>query len=161
MQSRIILLPSLAIERDDLDEVPFNQIGGLGRAFELFAQRENGAVKEIQFLYRTSRRLLPVYIDSQLRILEWGNQSGRGPLPMPGWCHKEWLEAGHWQGLRPEPAIIVAAMALELGVWYQVKQGIECVVVHNHAYLVTEPSTHYYRIMTRSNRMPVLVGQTI
>jgi type I restriction enzyme R subunit len=27
---------SLAIETDDLDEVPFNQIGGLGRAFELF-----------------------------------------------------------------------------------------------------------------------------
>jgi len=27
---------SLAIDRDDLDEVPFNQIGGLGRAYELF-----------------------------------------------------------------------------------------------------------------------------
>ncbi len=30
---------SLAIDRDDLDEVPFNQIGGLGRAFELFGDR--------------------------------------------------------------------------------------------------------------------------
>ncbi len=27
---------SLAIEQDDLDEVPFNQIGGLGKAYELF-----------------------------------------------------------------------------------------------------------------------------
>ncbi len=30
---------SLSIERDDLDEVPFNQIGGLGRAHELFGER--------------------------------------------------------------------------------------------------------------------------
>ena len=30
---------SLAIDRDDLDEVPFNQIGGLGRAYELFGEQ--------------------------------------------------------------------------------------------------------------------------
>ena len=30
---------SLAIERDDLDEVPFNQFDGLGKAFELFGDR--------------------------------------------------------------------------------------------------------------------------
>jgi type I restriction enzyme R subunit len=30
---------SLAIERDDLNEVPFNQLGGLGRAAELFGDR--------------------------------------------------------------------------------------------------------------------------
>jgi type I restriction enzyme, R subunit len=27
---------SLSIEQDDLEEVPFNTIGGLGRAYELF-----------------------------------------------------------------------------------------------------------------------------
>ena len=30
---------SLAIEQDDLEEVPFNTIGGLGRAYELFGER--------------------------------------------------------------------------------------------------------------------------
>lgn len=30
---------SLAIDRDDLDEIPFNQIGGLGRAYELFGEQ--------------------------------------------------------------------------------------------------------------------------
>jgi type I restriction enzyme R subunit len=29
---------SLAIEQDDLEEVPFNTIGGLGRAYELFGE---------------------------------------------------------------------------------------------------------------------------
>ena len=30
---------SLEIERDDLEEVPFNTIGGLGRAYELFGDQ--------------------------------------------------------------------------------------------------------------------------
>ena len=30
---------SLSIEQDDLNDVPFNQIGGLGRAYELFGDK--------------------------------------------------------------------------------------------------------------------------
>ncbi|MBZ4284195.1 hypothetical protein LAJ55_15435, partial [Streptococcus pneumoniae] len=30
---------SLNIEQDDLEEVPFNAIGGLGRAYELFGDK--------------------------------------------------------------------------------------------------------------------------
>ena len=37
---------SLAIDRDDLDEVPFNQIGGLGRAYELFGEQFFVAILE-------------------------------------------------------------------------------------------------------------------
>lgn len=131
------------------------------RLTERIVHRDEGTGREVQFLYRTPRRLLPVYVDSQLRILEWGNRDGHGPLPQPGWCHREWLDLGHWQELRPQPATIVAALAWERGVWYQVKEGIECVVVRGHAYMLTEPASHYYRIMTRSNRMPVLIGQRI
>jgi hypothetical protein len=29
------------------------------------------------------------------------------------------------------------------------------------AYVIVEPASHYYRVMTRSRWMPVLVGQTI
>ena len=53
------------------------------------------------------------------------------------------------------------SIGVDRGVWYQVKEGIKCVVVQNHVYMLTEPATHYYRIMTRSNRMPILIGQTI
>ncbi len=38
---------SLQIESDDLDEVPFNQIGGLGRAYELFGERLNLLLEEL------------------------------------------------------------------------------------------------------------------
>ena len=37
---------SLAIERD-LDEVPFKQIGGLGRAYELFGEQLAALLEEL------------------------------------------------------------------------------------------------------------------
>ncbi len=129
------------------------------RLSERIAQRDNGSGREIQFLYRHRRPLLPVQVDGQLRIMDWGSK--RGPLPMGGWCHREWIEGGHWQHLRPSKATVLAALALERGVWFQVREGIEAVIVCGRVYLLTEPASHYYRIMTRNQRMPVLVGQTI
>ncbi len=38
---------SLAIEQDDLEEVPFNSIGGLGRAYELFGDRLAAILDEL------------------------------------------------------------------------------------------------------------------
>ncbi|MFO0916664.1 MAG: type I restriction-modification enzyme R subunit C-terminal domain-containing protein [Pirellulales bacterium] len=38
---------SLSIERDDLDDVPFNQIGGLGRAYEVFGEKLPAILDEL------------------------------------------------------------------------------------------------------------------
>lgn len=38
---------SLAIEQDDLEEVPFNTIGGLGRAYELFGESLGSILDEL------------------------------------------------------------------------------------------------------------------
>lgn len=38
---------SLAIEQDDLNDVPFNQIGGLGRAYELFGEELSAILEEL------------------------------------------------------------------------------------------------------------------
>lgn len=38
---------SLAIEQDDLEEVPFNTIGGLGRAYELFGEQLAAILDEL------------------------------------------------------------------------------------------------------------------
>ena len=38
---------SLAIEQDDLEDVPFNQMGGLGRAHELFGDRLTALLEEL------------------------------------------------------------------------------------------------------------------
>lgn len=38
---------SLRIEQDDFDGVPFNQLGGLGRVYELFGDRLSSILEEL------------------------------------------------------------------------------------------------------------------
>ena len=59
---------------------------------------------------------------------------------------------------------IPAALGLEKGVWFLITEGIRGILVRDerdmpHVYMLTQPASHYYQIMTRHNRMPVLLGQ--
>jgi hypothetical protein len=61
---------------------------------------------------------------------------------------------------------IPVSFGLEKGVWFQINQGIQGVLVHDeeempHVYMLTQSATHYYKIMTRHGRMPMLLDQTI
>ena len=118
------------------------------------------------FADRTKTVLLPVNYAGQLVIRQWGNRSGKGKLPKTGWCQQESLAAGKWRWLHPEPVEIPANFGLEKGIWFQVTEGMKGILVrdesrHEHVYMLTEAASHYYEIMTRHNRMPVLIGQTI
>ena len=62
--------------------------------------------------------------------------------------------------------MVPASCALTNGVWYRVKQGVRGLVVRTRAgepvvFLLCEPSTRYYRVMTRTEWMPVLIGEVI
>jgi hypothetical protein len=35
------------------------------------------------------------------------------------------------------------------------------ILVQDHVYMLTEPASHYYEVMTRHDRMPVLIDQVI
>ncbi len=125
-----------------------------------------GQCKELHFMHSERYPTLPVYCDGELTICEWGNRVGRSKLPRPGWCGIESLESGKWRGLEPERVEIPADYGYEKGVWYQVIQGIRGILVRDeqdrlHAYMLTTPASHYYRIMTRCSRMPVLIEQEI
>ena len=55
---------------------------------------------------------------------------------------------------------------LESGVWFKITQGIRGLLVHDETgtptvYMICETSTRYYRVMTRCERMPVLIGEVI
>jgi hypothetical protein len=55
---------------------------------------------------------------------------------------------------------------LASGVWVRVKQGLRGLVVRTRTgepvvYVMCEPSTRYYRVMTREEWMPVLIGEVI
>jgi hypothetical protein len=52
------------------------------------------------------------------------------------------------------------------GVWSVIRQGIRGLVVPDErgmamVYMICVPATHYYRIMTRNDRMPVLIEERI
>ncbi len=66
----------------------------------------------------------------------------------------------------PVPVEVPARYALMNGVWFKVTRGVPGLVVVTPAdepvvYLLCEPSTRYYRVMTRAEWMPVLVGEVI
>jgi hypothetical protein len=59
---------------------------------------------------------------------------------------------------------VPATLGLENGVWFQVRQGVRGLLVRDEGkvariYLVCEPASYYYRVMTRSEWMPVLIGE--
>ena len=114
-----------------------------------------------------SQVLSPVVHVGQLVIYEWGNRSGKSPkLPKTGWCKQESLAAGKWRWLHPEAVDIPCSFGLEKGIWFQINEGIRGMLVRDeqekpHVYMLTEPASHYYEVMTRHDRMPVLIGQRI
>jgi hypothetical protein len=147
-----------------IDELPEDLVRRQRRRLIL---REPGDSHELRFLYRDPRPELPAWHGNQLCIYQWGNRDVRqSSLPRTGWCRLETLEEGLWRQLNPEPVDIPAALGLERGVWFLIAEGIRGVLVrdehgHPHVYMLTQPASHYYQIMTRNARMPVLLGQQI
>jgi hypothetical protein len=87
-------------------------------------------------------------------------------LPLSGWTWKSTVETGGWAHFNAAPAVIPATLGLDGGIWYRVRQGVRALAVYDEcgrlcAYPVVEPSSHYYRVMTRSPWMPCLVGERI
>ncbi len=129
------------------------------------ALREPAASRELRFLYSDPRAELPAWHAHRLAIYPWGNRDDRASrLPRTGWCRLESLEEGLWRRLHPEPVEIPAVLGLEKGVWFHIDEGIRGILVEDeqgrpHVYMLTQPASHYYRTMTRHDRMPVLIGR--
>lgn len=86
--------------------------------------------------------------------------------PTRRWIRLEDLEAGHWSQLHPQAVDIPASFGLDKGVWFQIREGVRGILVlderrHPHVYMLTEMASHYYNVMTRHDRMPVLIGSRI
>jgi hypothetical protein len=57
-------------------------------------------------------------------------------------------------------------LGTQRGRWYRIRQGIRGLLVPDErglavVYMLCEPSSHYYKIMTGSDRMPVLIDERI
>src|SRR3954471_18553323 len=129
---------------------------------------ERGGEREVRFLYRDRRPRLPIWRDGRLQVVRWGNGRGQSRfLPRTGWTWLESIREGRWRGSGAIPVDIPASFGLERrGVWFLIETGIRGLLVPDErgwavCYMICEPSTHYYRIMTGSERMPVLIDQWI
>lgn len=136
----------------------------------LVRRRSQAADEELQFLFADwslKAACLPVLHHGEIEIYEWGNRQNRvRRLPANGLCSIETIGKGLWRECNPEKVTVVANFALVNGVWFPVEHGIESLLVRDmanrpHVYLLTDQSTHYFKIMTGSNRSPVLVNQVI
>lgn len=125
--------------------------------------------EEVVFRYRgkPSPPLLPVIYQDQFRIVRWGNPQRHSRHLLPtGTVHAKDLAKPAWKRLQPQDVIIQAQALLHRNVWITVIEGIRGVCVFDEhgiasAYMVIEPATDYYQIMTKSGVMPKLIGEII
>jgi hypothetical protein len=128
--------------------------------------RCEGAEPEVQFLHRAIPRLIPAWHEGQLSVYLWGRRDRRNGLPTTGWARVEDVEAGRWTSWQPEPVLIPACFGYDKGVWFQIKESIRGILIRDelgqaHVYMLTAEASHYYQVMTGSDRMPVLIGERI
>jgi hypothetical protein len=85
---------------------------------------------------------------------------------MTGRTWQATVAAGTWKKWRGEPVDIPETVVLERDVWYAVREGLRGVFARDErgmpaVYLMCEPASHYYEVMTRTKWMPVLIGERI
>src|SRR5262249_31625050 len=128
---------------------------------------DRGGEREVRFLYRAAERVLPAWHEGQLQVVRWGSRRGQTRvLPCTGWTWREAVEKGRWAAWEGAEVAVPATMGHENGVWFKIRQGVRGVLVHDESgeavvYLLVEPASHYYQTMTKSPRMPVLIGERI
>ena len=98
--------------------------------------------------------LLPVEYKGQERQFPW-----------KGFCQVEGLKKGAWQELKPKLVKVKVTRGQSNGVHFQIRQGVYALFLDHPKgkglYILTQPSTHYYRTMTGATRMPILINQVI
>ena len=126
---------------------------------------QRGGEKDLRFHFAAAEPLLPVWHEGQLRVVRWGCRRGESrALPVGGWTKQTTVESGYWSSCGAVPVAVPASLRYDGGVWYAIRQGVCGVLVSDEqgaarAYLICEPASHYYAVMTRSAWMPVLLGE--
>ncbi len=114
--------------------------------------RDRGGERELWFLRHAKTPLLPVWRDGQFEVLRWGRRG----------CGLTWqttIDSGKCVGA--EPIDILASAGYENGFWFRIRRGVRGIYWNGEAFMIVTPASYYYRTMTRSDRMPVLIGEII
>jgi hypothetical protein len=125
-------------------------------------QRGSKTEPEYRFHCRDRDPCLPVWHDGQLQLVWWGQGHG---LPRTSWTWEATI-AEKWSSVDNTEVIIPARLGLMAGVWYPIFEGVKGLLVKDRigrdvVYVIVQPASHYYQVMTRATWMPALVNQTI
>ena len=105
------------------------------------------------------RPLLPVEVQGQISFFDWGNRDKKAPFPTTGWAKQESIEKGRWNWLHPKAAKIPIVKGLEKGVWFDLPEGTEGLLVEKEddkrVYMITEAASDDYKKHVKHERMPV------
>jgi hypothetical protein len=82
-------------------------------------------------------------------MVRWGNRRGESrALPCTGWTWQATVEEGRWAERGPELVVVPAALAVDNGLWFLVRQGVRGLAARDEAgearvYVLCEPAGHY------------------
>jgi hypothetical protein len=113
------------------------------------------------------RPRLSIWRDGQLQVVRWGNRGSQSRcLPRTGWTWLETIRSGGWRWIESGAGGHPATFVLDGGVWYHVRQGLRGLLVPDElrlavCYVTCELALYYYKIMTRSDRMPVFIDERV
>lgn len=145
-----------------LSELPVGTIEKYALEGHIF---KRGGEPEVRFYFNDAFRHLPIFHEGQLQFVRWGSHRAESRfLPAGGWVTLASLKNGSWENKKITLVQIHATMGFEKGVWFRIRQGIQGILVKNEhkqnvAYMLCEQSSHYFHVMTRSTRMPVLIDE--
>ena len=121
---------------------------------------------EYRFNYHDRFPCLPLWHEGQLLLARWGNGTGLSAhLPHSGWTWSESL-AEKWAHVDTTAVVIPARLGFAGGVWYPIFEGVQGLLVTDEkgppvVFVLVQPASHYYQVMTRCSWMPLLVNQVI
>ncbi len=150
----------ISLLRSDIPEELIEQQGLRNQ----ITRRCDDAADEVHFLWRARTPLLPAWHQGEFHLFQWGNKDRRNKLPLSECIAVESLEEGAWNHC--QKVEILANYGFDNHVWYHIVGGFQGILIHDtngnaHLYLLTQPASHYYEVMTRSKRMPIFIGQGI
>jgi len=146
-----------------LSDVPMKLLEQYKLESRIFAR---GGESEVRFFFGDAQRYIPIIHEGQFQIVLWGSHRRESRfLPIGGWTTQTTLKNNGCGGAEIIPIEIPAAMGFEKGIWFRIRQGIHGILVKNErnqdvAYMLCEKSSHYFQVMTRSSRMPLLIDET-
>lgn len=134
---------------------------------ETLGMRDGVEQPEVTFAYRHRQPRLPILLDGEMSVVEWGNRDNKlSRLPKTGWCRLDSFEAGKWKWLSPQRVTIPAYYGREKAYWFPILEGIEGLLVKDeqnlpHCYMLTADASPDFEAKSGHERMPVLIGQVI